>query len=295
VDHDREIADSWPPVYDALRNAYECLGLATEDRVYHRQGEPHGGGAPASCYGHEHTMIVFDASKMDRDPREADFHRVIDTHLKHCEGAERAGHRYETSIDLDPVGEDGVANVAQYMAKYITHSEEDHLARSTEHQAWGAVQWATNTKTAERSDNANHAIDADRCRQAAADPDRPQVLDHGDEVRRRVRNGGGAEIVEYVCNYCGSPWGIDQEKTLAAHRMALPADQDPQLVADGGEVLVDGELHPPPDAGVDHIIAGSSEPPPWRAGPGAKSTPPPSAEGSGRANRSTSTARSADD
>lgn len=241
VDHDRELAESWPRVYDALRNAFRRLGVESDDWVYHRQGEPHTGGGPATCYGHEHTMVVFDAAAADREPERADFEPVIDAHVKHTEGAGPEAHEYENTIELQPVGDEGVGDVAGYMGKYVSHAESDLLERDVEYLAWAANQWATNTQKAVRSDAANQAIRADRCRQAAEDPDRPQVRDHGAEVRRRERRRGGAVITEYVCVCCGSPWGIDQEGTLASKRLG------PEQGARGGAetVVADGGAHEP--------------------------------------------------
>lgn len=234
VDHDRMVVDAWSGrsgVRKKLKYVFEeRLGLDSTDWEYHRQGEPHAGGGDASGYRHDHPMVVFDAAEIDGEPTREDFYPVVEKHVekcdwagpeahteKACSGHERAAAECEdcqTPVQVRPAGEDGVENLAEYMAKYVSFGEEDLLEREIEYIVYGALQWATNSQKYTRSIGANRAIAADKCKQAAEDPTDDQDLAHGEEVT--VSSSRGCRL---ECRACGSPWGIDQETTLAEHRL----------------------------------------------------------------------------
>jgi hypothetical protein len=138
--------------------------------------------------------------------------------------------------------EEGVESPAKYMAKYISVDEDtDLLERSTEYIAWAAGQWATNTQRKKASDTVGHAVDADRCKQQYESSEAEQDRDHGEEVRRTEIRGRR----KLVCACCGSPWGIDQDRTLVETRLEEPSPSTGEVsgavVADGG-VSRDAEL-----------------------------------------------------
>ncbi|MFB6077287.1 MAG: hypothetical protein ABEK12_04115, partial [Candidatus Nanohaloarchaea archaeon] len=222
VDHDRMVVDTWSGsdgVYQALNRVMDRLGI--EDYVYHRQGEPHAGGGLATGYRHDPVLVIFDAADLDEEPTAEDFRPPIEAHVEKCEWAGEEAHQIrpedpeESAINVEPVGGDGVADVAAYMAEYVSFDTQDLAERDLEYVAYSGIQWATNSQKHTRSTGANHAIRADRCKQAAADPERDQELGHGEKI---VRATAGARH-DFECAACGSPWGIDQDSTLMEHRV----------------------------------------------------------------------------
>lgn len=222
VDHDRMVVDTWKGgdgVYQSLYRVLDRLGI--EDFVYHRQGEPHPGGGLATGYRHDHVLVIFDAADLDEEPTGEDFRPVIETHVEKCEWAGEEAHPLDAedprqrAITVERVGSDGIANVAEYMSEYVSFDSQDLAERDIEYVAYSAIQWATNSQKHTRSTGANHAIDADLCRQKAADPDHDQELAHGEEVALAAP---GAHH-EFECRACGSPWEIDQDaRSLTDHR-----------------------------------------------------------------------------
>lgn len=260
VEHDRAIADSWPQVKRATRYALEdVLGLEPGDWEYHRQSEPHTSGGPASCYAHEHIILLIDAAPLELSKAETEavlrtaLEPVIEKHVEETPGAKMAAHPLDhddpkkQALSVKRVGpeEGDVSYPSSYAAKYLGLDEFDDLyERSPEYIMWAASQWATNTQKATRSDGANAAIAADRCKQRYHSPESVQQERHG-EVVREAADGARHDL---ECWHCGSPFEINQESeagTLAEARLddGRPAFRSPKEAAAAvvaGPELVDG-------------------------------------------------------
>jgi hypothetical protein len=262
VDHDREIADAWESVYRSMVYHADRLGLELgEDLIYHKQGEPHTGGGAASCYGHDHPVLIVDLAAADLTAQELGEELgepMIDAHVDACESAERAAHDYTSVDDYTGAGEESCISVQRvedlekpgsYVSKYISNEKEDLLERDIEYIAWAASQWATNTQKAVRSNAANAAIAADACKQRAESPESKQVRGHADVVHKAAP--GANHDFECVC--CGSSWGIDQSPdTLVEWKKEngkigpdspsrSPGPTGPSVAADGGVTVKSDE------------------------------------------------------
>jgi hypothetical protein len=222
--HLEALVGSWTPVRRSLRYHLEDrLGLEPgEDYVWWRQGEQHpGGGYGANVgLGHEHVALFVDLSALDGGTEVVDhaLRRVVEKHVEECGPAEADAHG-DGAVSVSRVGEgDGeVGSAASYVAEYVgVNTDTDPLERSLDRLMWESVMWATATRKASRSNPANAAVRADRCRQEFEDPEARQSHDHGEEIVRSDRPG-----VEFECAECGSPWRIDQEPgTLVRARLA---------------------------------------------------------------------------
>lgn len=240
VDHARAIAEAWANggVRRSLRYILETkLGLENDEWVRWTQGEPHPGEGENQGYHHAHDIVILDGAAASEPVEEitaAEFKPVIDAHVAEVEHAGPRAHDLDASAeewengDVETVSVKHVEgeieeSVASYAAAYLANESKDLLERSPEYLAWAASMWATETQKGIKSDSANHAIKADKCKHEHATGEKE--TEHGERViRRNIR--GGSQI---VCASCGSPWGIDQEQTLASARMDT-AD----VAADGG-------------------------------------------------------------
>jgi hypothetical protein len=245
ADHAREIAEtfSYGGVRRSLRYVMDKLGLESDEWVRWTQGEPHTSKRAGEGYGtntgydHNHDIIILDESAVAGEVSAGDFREVIETHVAECEGAGREAHDLDVAdwdaapetaecdcesgcgecvgtVTVKKVDEEIEESVASYAAAYLANESKDLLERSPEYLAWAATMWATGTQKATGTDSRTHAIDADRCKHKYHAADEDQDLRHGEEVvQERVR--GSRRI---VCLACGSPWGIDQDQTLASAR-----------------------------------------------------------------------------
>lgn len=240
VDHARAIADAWTSggVRRNLRYTLEHeanLGLESDEWVRWSQGEPHPGDGQNRGYHHAHDVIILDGAAASEEVTAETFRPLIEKHVEECEPAGPAAHDLDTpaeqwaegnveTVSVKHVEGEIEESVASYAATYLANEKVDLLEREPEYLFWAATMWATNTQKGIKSDSANYAIAADRCKHQHAEDE--QELAHGEEITfRRVRG----ERVN-VCLECGSPWGIEQTETLAEARREGPA------VADGGAV-----------------------------------------------------------
>jgi len=268
VDHAREIAEAWtgPNGSDGVARSLryvmgERLGLASSDWVRWTQGEPHTGKRSGDGYGgntgyhHAHDIVILDGAAADETVTAETFRTVIESHVEKCAGAGGEAHDLDKSpeawrdggevdtVSVKHAQDDIQESVASYAAAYLANESKDLLERSVEYLAWASSMWATGTQKGIKSDTANHAIEADRCEHAHGEGEHEHA--HGETVRRKPcrcagapggpgcsRCGGSGYHV--VCGECGSPWAIDQERTLTAHRTA---DGGHATVADGGGVV----------------------------------------------------------
>lgn len=220
VDHLRSLTDTWTEyTYHTLRNTMRRLGFDSDEWCYWSQGEPHPGGGENTCYGHIHVAVY-----VKGDVSERDFHGVIDTHVEHCEGARFAAHDYTSADPADrPISVNGnVENLGTYMASYAGEEGGELLERSAEYLAWATLHWATNSQRSRRSQWANRAVAADRCRQRYGSDESDQVHDHGEKLR--YASGNGREI---ECAECGSSWGVLQDETIAGARLREGSESSP--------------------------------------------------------------------
>jgi hypothetical protein len=265
VDHAREIAEAWtgPNGNDGVARSLryvlgERLGLESDEWVRWTQGEPHTGKRSGDEFGgntgyhHAHDIVVLDGAAAGEEVTAETFRTVIESHVEKCAGAGREAHDLDKSpeewrdgeevgtVSVKRAGEEIEESVASYAAAYLANESKDLLERSPEYLAWAATMWATGTQKGIKSDSANHAIEADKCHHKHAEGE--QEIPHGAEVRRSPCrcaeapygpgcgrcDGRGYHI---VCTMCGSPWEMDQEATLTAHRTA---DGSHAVAADGG-------------------------------------------------------------
>jgi len=267
VDHARDIAEAWtgPNGNDGVARSLryvldERLGLASSDWVRWTQGEPHTGKRSGDGYGgntgyhHAHDIVVLDGAAAAESVTAETFRTVIESHVEKCAGAGREAHDLDKSPEAWRDGDDVETvsvkhaqdeieeSVASYAAAYLSNESEDLLERSVEYLAWAATMWATGTQKGIKSDSANHAIEADKCQHKHSDGE--QEIPHGAEIRRspcrcaEAPYGPGCGRCDgrgyhVVCTMCSSPWAVDQDKTLTAHRTA---DGSHAAVADGGAV-----------------------------------------------------------
>lgn len=252
VEHDRAIQDAWSGsggVYRTLYHQLKEAGLKLgEHAEYHKQAEPHPGGGAATGYSHEHAVILVDLAATDKNLEElaaAVGEAVIDKHVEVCDGAEFSAHDYTEADSYTGAGEDSpiaaqriedLEDPAGYICEYVaTDGETDLLERPPEYLMWATTQWATNTQKGVRSNGANAAVKADKCKQAYERPHNDQLKDHGEQLRHA--EPGAHHEIECAC--CGSPWGIDQEQTITQIRLeepgAEPSPASPEpIAADGG-------------------------------------------------------------
>lgn len=252
VDHARSIAEAWSGESwsDGARRSLryvmeERLGLEKEEWVRWSQGEPHTSKRAGSGYGtnagyhHDHDVIILDGAAVSGSVTVGDFRTVIESHVDNCLTAGREAHDLDVSdwdanaedvgtVEVKRVEEEIEVSVASYAAAYLANEKKDLLERSPEYLLWAATMWAFNQQKATGTDNRTHAIDADRCKHKHHTGD--QERGHGDEViQKRVR---GERVI--ACLECGSPWGIDQDQTLAGARLS-----------GSGTVVADGGVKPP--------------------------------------------------
>jgi hypothetical protein len=244
ADHAREIADtfSYGGVRRSLRYVMDKLGLESEQWVRWTQGEPHTSKRAGDSYGtntgydHNHDIIILEGAAVAGEVDASDFREVIETHVAECEGAGREAHDLDVrdwsanaeevdTVEVKRVEDEIEESVASYAAAYLANESLDLLERSPEYLAWAATMWATETQKATGTDSRTHAIDADRCKHKYHAADEDQDLRHGEEVRQEHVRGNR----RIVCMACGSPWGIDQDQTLASARTGGET-----AVADGG-------------------------------------------------------------
>jgi len=260
VDHAREIAGAWTDggVRRSLRYVVDKLGLAADEWVRWTQGEPHTGKRAGAGYGentghhHPHDVMIFDEAAADGEITAGTFRPVIEKHVEECAGAGPVAHDLDVEDwegDAEEVGtvevkraeEEIEESVASYAAAYLANESKDLLERSPEYLMWAATMWATGTQKGIKSDSANHAIEADRCRHSHETGD--SELAHGEQVRKKrcrcaeAPYGPGCSRCDgrgyhVVCSACGSPWGIEQDSTLVAHRTAREGAQ--AAACDGG-------------------------------------------------------------
>jgi len=266
VDHARAIAEAWtgPNGNDGAGRSLryvldERLGLESDEWVRWTQGEPHTGKRSGGGYGgntgyhHAHDIIILDGAAAAESVTAETFQTVIEAHVEKCDGAGREAHDLDKSaeqwaegddvstVSVKEVDDEIEESVASYAAAYLANESKDLLERSPEYLAWAATMWATGTQKGIKSDSANHAVAADRCHHKHADGE--QEIPHAAEVRRSPCrcaeapygpgcgrcDGRGYHI---VCSMCGSPWDVEQDQTLTAHRTADGA----HAAADGGAV-----------------------------------------------------------
>lgn len=290
VDHARAIAEAWSNggVRRSLRYVLETkLGLENDEWVRWTQGEPHPGEGENQGYHHAHDIVILDGAAASGEVTAATFKPVIDSHVAEVEHAGPRAHDLDASAeewengDVETVSVKHVEgeieeSVASYAAAYLANESLDLLERSPEYLAWAASMWATETQKGIKSDSANHAIKADKCKHEHATGEKE--TEHGERVVRRDIRGGS----QIVCASCGSPWGIDQSQTLASARMDTA-----EVAADGGreesqtreESAEEGlrdrwpsarsaavvETRPGEHEGVDVVTAGFKRPPDWSA------------------------------
>lgn len=237
VDHAREIADAWSSggVRRSLRYVTDKLGLSGGDWVRWSQGEPHPGDGENQGYHHEHDIIILDAAAAEGEITAETFRPVIESHVETCEHAGPEAHDLDKSreqwkdgevdtVSVKYVDEEIEESVASYAAAYLANEQKDLLERPPEYLAWAATMWATNTQKGIKSDSANHAIAADRCRHKHHDGE--QDTGHGEQVTYSNSRGYKVE-----CLMCGSPWDIEQKETLVAAKRVAGPDV---AVTDGG-------------------------------------------------------------
>lgn len=249
VDHAREIAEAWADdgVRRSLRYEIDKLGLSREDWVRWTQGEPHPGSGENQGYHHAHDIIILDAAQANGEITAATFRPVIESHVEKCDHAGAEAHDLNVAdwdsapstsecgcgngceecvgtVSVRYVEEDIEESVASYAAAYLANEEKDLLERPPEYLAWAATMWATGTQKGIKTDSANHAIAADRCKHQHAEGE--QETAHGEQVTYSDKRGCKAE-----CAMCGSPWGVEQKDTLVAAKRVAGPDVG---VADGG-------------------------------------------------------------
>lgn len=240
VDHARSIADAWTNggVRRSLRYVTDKLGLESSDWVRWTQGEPHPGDGQNRGYHHAHDVIIVDGAAASNDITPATFRPVIESHVEACRYAGPEAHDLdksaeewaaeETEVETVSVKEvDGEIeeSVASYAASYLANEKVDLLERESEYLAWAATMWATNTQKGIKSDSANHAIAADKCRHKHHEGE--QSVAHGEQVTYSNRRGYKVE-----CVMCGSPWEVEQAETVVAAKRTA----GPEVAADGGAV-----------------------------------------------------------
>lgn len=252
VRHATALQDAWDAFYQTLRNVLRRLGFSSEEWLFDRIVEPHtserGGGANLG-YAHHHPILLVDGEIEAADLRPAveafveaceyagmDAHenRACEEHYEGDDWNDADGQCEECEVSVSVRAADELADVAGYMAKYCGLDAVDLLEREPEYVAWAAAMDAGNLRMRSRSDAARHAALADRCKQRCESEKSEQDHDHGEEIVRSVKRGK-----KYECAECGSPWGIDQEQTLTAHRTA---DAGP-AAADGGRVVGPQHAH----------------------------------------------------
>jgi len=250
----------------------ERLGLGSSDWVRWTQGEPHTGKRTADGYGgntgyhHAHDIVILDGAAAAEEVTAETFRTVIESHVEKCAGAGVEAHDLDKpdwdkapssdecdchggcgecvgTVSVKHARDDIRESVASYAAAYLANESKDLLERSVEYLAWAATMWATGTQKGIKSDSANHAIEADRCEHAHAEGEHDHA--HGETVRRKpcrcasAPGGSGCRRCDgrgyhVVCGECGSPWAVDQNRTLTAHRTA---DGGHATAADGGGVV----------------------------------------------------------
>ena len=258
VDHARSIADAWSngDVRRSLRYILdERLGLESGEWARWTQGEPHPGDGENRGYHHAHDIIILDGAAADEEVTAATFRTMIERHVEACEYAGPEAHDMDVGIeewesgDVETVSVKSVdgeirESVASYAAAYLANESVDLLERDVEYLAWAATMWATETQKGIKSDSANWAIKADRCRHKHHEGE--QEVAHGEDVTRKNCRcaeapwGPGCSRCDgrgfhVVCRQCRSPWEVEQRETLVeAKRVAGPGEPSVEVVADGG-------------------------------------------------------------
>jgi len=231
VRHATAIQEAWSPTYQKLRTVLRRLGFSSEEWQYMQIREPHdgkrGGGANTG-YLHGHPLLIVDGEIAPED-----LAPVVEEHVEECEFATADAHDLDDAVTVKAEAE--VADVASYMAGYCGIEPMDLLERPPEYIAWAAAMDAANVRTMSRSDAARNAAVADACKQRCESPEADQEAAHGEEVVRARSTARHS----FECAECGSPWEIDQEGTLTAHRTA---DAGP-AAADGGREVSPQHAH----------------------------------------------------
>lgn len=222
VDHADALREAWEPTYHTLRNTLRAEGYTLgADWQYDRRLEPHtgkrGSHGTNECYAHEHIILV-----VDGDVTADDLRPVVEKHVEECDPAGADAHG-EEAIEVREPSE--LNDPAAYVADYCSIDPVPLPERDPDYVAWAAAMTAGNIRTVSRSESAAAAATADACKQRAESGESDQEVTHGEEVVRSNRAGYAVE-----CRECGSPHGIDQDQTLAGHRLS----DGPTAAADGG-------------------------------------------------------------
>jgi hypothetical protein len=243
VDHARGIAEAWTGstgsngVARSLRYILdEKLGLGKSEWVRWTQGEPHPGSGENQGYHHAHDVIILDGAKAAEDVTAETFRTMIEAHVEKCEFAGAEAHDLDKSaeewaegevetVSVKEVEEEIEESVASYAAAYLANEKVDLLERPPEYLMWAATMWATGTQKGIKSDSANHAIAADRCKHKHECED--QGVAHGEQVTYSAKRGYKVE-----CVMCGSPHEVEQAETVVAAKRTA----GPEIAADGGAV-----------------------------------------------------------
>jgi len=214
--------------YHAVRNTLRSLGFESDEWQYDRRAEPHTNerGDKAgrnACYGHEHVILV-----VDGDVSESDLRPIVDKHVEKCEWAGERAHG-ESAIEV--CTPDEREDIAAYVADYCSIAPVDLLERSVEYQAWAAAATAANYRTVTRSEAARVAAEVDRCKQQYESDESAQRHAHGERVYR-IGN-------EVCCAECGHAHDVNQDQTMAEHRLASEGAHS-GTESDVSEVVPDG-------------------------------------------------------
>lgn len=243
VDHARGIAEAWTGstgsngVARSLRYILdEKLSLDNTEWVRWTQGEPHPGDGQNRGYHHAHDVIILDGAAASEEVTADTFRTMIEAHVEKCEHAGAEAHDLDEppeewaagnveTVSVKEVEEEIEESVASYAAAYLANEKVDLLERPPEYLMWAVTMWATNTQKGIKSDSANHAIAADRCKHKHLEGD--QGVAHGEQVTYSTKRGCKVE-----CVMCGSPWEVEQAETVVAAKRTA----GPEIAADGGAV-----------------------------------------------------------
>jgi hypothetical protein len=243
IDHAARLRDPWREVYQSIRYTLDRLGFDKDEYQYWRVLEPHPGDGLNRAYAHEHIILV-----VDGQVSQSDLAPIMETHISATEGAGESAHTNTPCQDhaggnpwdaadgqcddcdtpLSVRDPETVESLAAYVADYASIDPVDLFDRPPEYIAWAAAITAGNIRSVSRSDPAGWAADADRCKQRYEHGGCDQEVDHGEEI---TTSNKGSNRVE--CLHCGSPHGIDQTRSIAAHRLDSES-ADEAVLADGG-------------------------------------------------------------
>jgi hypothetical protein len=239
ADHAQQVKDAWADTYQAIRNRLRSLGFDSEDWLYFRGNEPHPGDGQNKGYYHEHPVLVIDG-EVDT----ADFKPVMEKYVESCELADMGAHTPDPCDshssgdpwhDIEPGcsdckspvsvrGADEIDNPGAYVSHYLSKSPDPLIERSPEFLFYASYIDGSCLDTNSRSNEANAAAAADRCKREA------DGGDHDDHGSYTVLDDG-----EHKCYYCESSWGIEQDKTLTEHRLEEDSETDSEGAERGAE------------------------------------------------------------